>query len=183
MSASILVIGLNHSTAPVQIRERITFPGNEDGAVARSLLQVHGVEEAMILSTCNRAEIIAVTDTAETVSPRLIEEIANIHGLDPEPFRGFLYLKEGPEAVQHVFRVASSLDSMVLGEPQILGQVKEGYKTGRNFQRDGAHVESADAPCFFCRKTREIGDGNRNGGRLRRLCGGGTREEDTWRPE
>ncbi len=152
MSASILVIGLNHSTAPVAIREKITFPGNEDGAVARSLLQVDGVEEAMILSTCNRGEIIAVAEDPEPVSRRLIQEIGAIHGLDTEPFRRFLYLKEGPEAVQHVFRVASSLDSMVLGEPQILGQVKEGYKRAATANATGPILNRLMHRAFFAAK-------------------------------
>jgi glutamyl-tRNA reductase len=152
VSASVLVIGLNHSTAPVAIREQITFPGNEDGALARTLLQVDGVEEAMILSTCNRGEIIAVAGAPEEVSQRLVQEIGNIHGLDTEPFFRFLYLKEGPEAVQHVFRVASSLDSMVLGEPQILGQVKEAYKRAATANATGPILNRLMHRAFFAAK-------------------------------
>jgi glutamyl-tRNA reductase len=152
MSASVLVIGLNHSTAPVEIREKITFPGDLDGAVARGLLQVYGVEEAMILSTCNRAEVITVTDDPETVSGRLIQEIGSIHGLDSGPLRKFLYIKEGPEAVRHVFRVASSLDSMVLGEPQILGQVKEGYKRAAGVNATGPILNRLMHRAFFAAK-------------------------------
>jgi glutamyl-tRNA reductase len=152
VSASILVIGLNHSTAPVAIREKITFPGDQEGAVARSLLHVDGVEEAMILSTCNRAEVIAVADVPEMVSERLIQEIGAIHGLDAEPIRRFLYIKQNREAVQHVFRVASSLDSMVIGEPQILGQVKEGFRRAAAANGTGPILNRLMHRAFFAAK-------------------------------
>ena len=116
MNSEILVIGLNHSTAPVQIREKITFPGDEEGRVTRSFADLDGIEEAMILSTCNRAEIIVTAEDAADSREILIETIGSVHGLDPEPFRPFLYVKEGEHAILHVFRVAASLDSMVVGE-------------------------------------------------------------------
>jgi glutamyl-tRNA reductase len=153
VSGTILVIGLNHSTAPVAIREKITFPGDQEGGVSQRLLQVDGVEETMILSTCNRAEIIAVTDDPEVVSERLIQEMGTIHDLvDTDPFRKFLYLKTGPEAVRHVFRVASSLDSMVLGEPQILGQVKEGFRRAAAVNATGPMLNRLMHRAFFAAK-------------------------------
>ena len=90
MSVSLLVIGLNHSTAPVEVRERISFPGDQDGKVTGLIADVPGVEEAMILSTCNRAEIIV---TAEESAPdsrdQLIDAIGSIHGVEPKLFRDF----------------------------------------------------------------------------------------------
>lgn len=153
MSGSILVIGLNHATAPVAIREKITFPGDQNGDVSLRLLGVEGVDEAMVLSTCNRAEIIGVSGDPETVSERLVREIGNIHGLlDTEPFRKFLYVKHGPDAVRHVFRVASSLDSMVLGEPQILGQVKEGFRRAASVNATGPMLNRLMHRAFFAAK-------------------------------
>ncbi|MGO9568390.1 MAG: glutamyl-tRNA reductase [Desulfomonilaceae bacterium] len=152
MNSEILVIGLNHSTAPVQIREKITFPGDGEGRVTRSFADVEGVEEAIIISTCNRAEIIVTAEIEAGSSERLIQAMGSIHGLDLEPFRGFLYVKEGEEAIRHVFRVAASLDSMVVGEPQILGQVKEGYRRAANVNATGPILNRLMHRAFFTAK-------------------------------
>jgi glutamyl-tRNA reductase len=152
MNSVILVIGLNHSTAPVQIRERITFPGDDEGRVTRSFAEVAGVEEAMILSTCNRAEIIVTAENPVESRERIITAIGSVHGIDPEPLKSFLYVKEGPEAIRHVFRVAASLDSMVLGEPQILGQVKEGYRRAANVNATGPILNRLMHRAFFTAK-------------------------------
>ncbi len=152
MNSEILVIGLNHSTAPVQIREKITFPGDEEGRVTRSFADLDGIEEAMILSTCNRAEIIVTAEDAVESRARLIDAIGSVHGLDPEPFIPFLYVKEGEDAILHVFRVAASLDSMVVGEPQILGQVKEGYRRAANVNATGPILNRLMHRAFFTAK-------------------------------
>jgi glutamyl-tRNA reductase len=152
MMSEILVIGLNHVTAPVEIRERITFPGDETGQVTRSLLGVEGIQEAVIVSTCNRSEVIVAADNAENTTEGLISFVAGIHGLDAEPLKTFLYLKKGAEAVRHVFRVASSLDSMVIGEPQILGQVKEGYSRAANAGTTGPMLNRLMHRAFFSAK-------------------------------
>lgn len=149
---SILVIGLNHSTAPVEVRERITFPGDSEGKVTRFFADLQGVEEAMILSTCNRAEVITSADDAEARQELLIQAIGEVHGLDPNPFREFLYVKSDAEAVRHVFRVAASLDSMVIGEPQILGQVKEGYKRATEVNATGPILNRLMHRAFFAAK-------------------------------
>jgi glutamyl-tRNA reductase len=124
----ILLVGLNHSTAPVEVRERITFQGDADGAITRGMAQIPGVQEALIISTCNRAEVLAVCSSPELVERRVIDHIGSIHESAPADFRNYLYTFCGEDAVRHLFRVASSLDSMVIGEPQILGQVKESYR-------------------------------------------------------
>ncbi|MCA1960279.1 MAG: glutamyl-tRNA reductase [Desulfomonile sp.] len=148
----IMVIGLNHSTAPVEIRERITFPGDHDGAVARMIGDVEGVEEAIVLSTCNRAEIVVTTKDVEESRERLIRTIGEIHGQDPSVFRSYLYVRHGADAVRHVFRVAASLDSMVLGEPQILGQVKEGYRRATKARTTGPILNRLMHRAFFTAK-------------------------------
>jgi glutamyl-tRNA reductase len=152
MNSVILVIGLNHSTAPVQIRERMTFPGDDEGRVTRSFADVDGVEEAMILSTCNRAEIIVTATNPVESRERIISAIGSVHGIDPEPLKSFLYVKEGSEAIRHVFRVAASLDSMVVGEPQILGQVKEGYRRAANVNATGPILNRLMHRAFFTAK-------------------------------
>lgn len=148
----ILVVGLNHSTAPVEIRERITFPGNQEGQVTFSMSQAPGVEEAIILSTCNRAEVIATSEQPELGLETIVETVGKIHGLAREEFQDYLYLLRGAQAVQHLFRVASSLDSMVLGEPQILGQVKEGYGLASKVNATGPILNRLLHRAFFTAK-------------------------------
>lgn len=152
MSAELLVIGLNHATAPVEIREKVTFPGDDQGEVTRGLLQIEQVLEAMILSTCNRAELIVMTENPEVTCENLVQAIGRFHCLDMDPFRKFLYFKQGAEAVRHLFRVASSLDSMVLGEPQILGQVKEGYRRAAKAHATGPIMNRLMHRAFFAAK-------------------------------
>ncbi len=152
MMSEILLIGLNHVTAPIEIRERITFPGDEAGQVTRSMLGVEGIQEAVLVSTCNRSEVIVAAEDVENTTQRLINFVADIHGLDADPLKTFLYIKKGEEAVRHVFRVASSLDSMVLGEPQILGQVKEGYSRASNANATGPILNRLMHRAFFSAK-------------------------------
>ncbi len=124
---SLLAIGLNHKNAPVSIRERVTFGPDIIVGALRSLTQRPGIEEAIILSTCNRTEVYcALTDAApEDISHWLSE----FHGLELETISPYLYGHENRKGVQHLLNVACGLDSMVLGEPQILGQVKQAYQT------------------------------------------------------
>ncbi|MCX5860505.1 MAG: glutamyl-tRNA reductase [Deltaproteobacteria bacterium] len=152
MSCEVLLIGLNHSTAPVSVREQITFPGNQDGEVAHRLLSVEGVGEAIIFSTCNRSEILSVAEDASATTPRLINAISLINAIKPESFMDHLYVKVGTDAVRHVFRVASSLDSMVVGEPQVLGQVKECYKRASAVNATGPILNRLMHKAFFTAK-------------------------------
>jgi glutamyl-tRNA reductase len=121
----ILVVGLNHETASVAVREALAFPKERLPEALARLRAEAGLEEAMILSTCNRVEVYgrASAPVAEAVAVFL----ARFHARPLEELEPHLYRLEGEEAVRHAFRVAASLDSMVLGEPQILGQVKEAY--------------------------------------------------------
>ena len=132
---SLLAIGLNHKTAPVDIRERITFGPDIIVGALRSLLEIPGVEEAVILSTCNRTEIYCGLAGAE--QDEISQWLGNFHGLELETISPYLYRHEGKEAIQHLLQVACGLDSMVLGEPQILGQVKSAYQTANNAKATG----------------------------------------------
>jgi glutamyl-tRNA reductase len=147
-----IVLGVNHTTAPVLVRERITFPGNQDGAVSRLVAQTKGVEECVILSTCNRAEVIAAVDDCEEVSERLVQLVAQIHGLGANSLMPHLYVKMKSEAIRHVFRVTSSLDSMVLGEPQIVGQVKAAFKRDAAANTTGPLINRLMHRAFFTAK-------------------------------
>jgi glutamyl-tRNA reductase len=123
----IVVVGLNHETAPVAVREALAFPKDRlDEALAR-VRDETGLGEAMILSTCNRVEVYGRTSAATSPSAAIAAFLAQFHQKQPGEIEPHLYRLEGEEAVRHAFRVAASLDSMVLGEPQILGQVKEAY--------------------------------------------------------
>lgn len=131
----LLAIGLNHTTAPVTIRERVTFGPDIIVAALRSLTELAGVYEAIILSTCNRTELYCHADSDAQELTR--EWLAGFHGLAVEDIAPYLYFHEDRAAVTHLLSVASGLDSLVLGEPQILGQVKNAYKTACEAGRTG----------------------------------------------
>ena len=122
------LLGVNHRTAPVEVRERLAIPERKLPEALQQLMSVPGVTEGLILSTCNRVEILAQTANGSTDLRGFLKQYFDV---DPTPYEPHLYELRQDEAVRHVFRVASSLDSMVIGEPQILGQVKEAYATAR----------------------------------------------------
>ncbi|ABA90299.1 glutamyl-tRNA reductase [Syntrophotalea carbinolica DSM 2380] len=122
-----LVIGLSHKTAPVELRERISFSSDDPGGVLRAITALPGISEGMILSTCNRVEVYAASGDPAGGCACLQRFMAEHHGLDEAQLKPHLYIHSGRDAIRHLFRVASSLDSMILGEPQILGQLKEAY--------------------------------------------------------
>jgi len=123
----VLVIGINHKTAPVEIRETLSFSVEEVGRSLRRVLEIPEFAENIILSTCNRVEIYATTRDVERGIVALKNFLAEYHGVSLGEFEESLYVHLGNAAIRHIFRVASSLDSMVVGEPQILGQIKEAH--------------------------------------------------------
>ncbi len=127
----LFVTGLNHRTAPVEVRERLAFHENGLPEALGSLKKRPGLLEGMILSTCNRVEITVAAE--EQASAETIEHfIAESRSVEREWLSPFLYRHDGPDAIRHLFRVASSLDSMVVGEPQILGQLKNAYAAAKD---------------------------------------------------
>jgi glutamyl-tRNA reductase len=123
----IVVVGVSHRTAPLEVREALGFQAERVPEALGRLRGEKGFAEAMILSTCNRVEVYAFgTDPLSAAS--IVGFFGEFHGKKPAEFESYLYMVEGEEAVRHAFRVAASLDSMVLGEPQILGQVKDAYE-------------------------------------------------------
>ena len=124
---SILVVGLSHKTAPIEVREKLNFPEATVSDALRKLVSYEGIREGLILSTCNRVEIYAsVQDSANGIE-RIKQFISEYHGLSREALDQSLYVYPDAPGVRHTFRVASSLDSMVLGEAQILGQLKDAF--------------------------------------------------------
>lgn len=121
----IVVVGLSHKTSTLELREALAFSGDQLAAALSRLREEAGAREAMILSTCNRVEIYAQSE--EGGAERVARFLATYHGRQLEDLQPAVYRLDGANAVRHAFRVAASLDSMVLGEPQILGQVKAAY--------------------------------------------------------
>jgi glutamyl-tRNA reductase len=128
----LLVTGLSHKTAPVEMRERLAFRPDGLPSALSELRSHEGVAEALILSTCNRVEIAVAAEEGYQPKEIVHEFLAVRNGLDPEVLQQHLYNHEDREAVHHLFRVASSLDSMVIGEPQILGQLKTAYAAAKS---------------------------------------------------
>lgn len=122
----VVTLGLNHKTAPVPVRERVVISGERLDAALLALAARPGVREAAVISTCNRTEIHAVL--APEATPAILQRwLENEQNLEPEWLSPYLYVYEGQQAIQHLLRVGAGLDSLVLGEPQILGQAKLAY--------------------------------------------------------
>ncbi len=119
------ILGLNHTTAPVELREQVVFTGVEIDRVLAAVTQLDGVTEAVVLSTCNRTEFFV--ETTASGQQLLRNWLHEDQGLD-QPARDALFILDKEAAIQHLFRVACGLDSMVLGEPQILGQLKDAFR-------------------------------------------------------
>jgi glutamyl-tRNA reductase len=125
----LLALGLNHQTAPVALREQVAFGPNDLAAALAELRAEPGVDEAVLLSTCNRTEIYCAVEAGAEQQPA--HWLARHHQLNHERLDPYLYRRQDGDAVRHLFRVATGLDSLVLGEPQILGQVKDAYQQAR----------------------------------------------------
>ncbi len=142
----LVLLGINHNTAPIEVRERLAIPSGRLADATRTLLHQPGIREGLILSTCNRVELLTLQDDAETTQPQtkadLLRFLHEYFAVPPNDIQPHLYEFREREAVRHLFRVASSLDSMVVGEPQILGQVKESYTIAREVGAVSTHLES-----------------------------------------
>jgi len=123
----IVIVGLSHKTAPVEIRERVAFAPTAMEKPLCQLAALPMVSESLIVSTCNRVELYVVSKDPDAAKTALRRFLADYHGLPFDDLDSHLYDYSGEEAIHHLFRVASSLDSMVIGEPQILGQIKTAY--------------------------------------------------------
>ena len=132
MEEKLLIAGVNHRTAPVAVRERLAYGDGEiAAALARLKQRAPALAESALISTCNRVEIIGVAADAAHAIDEAIGFLATDREVDARLFAGALYRFEGPDAARHLFRVGASLDSMVVGEPQILGQLRSALATGQ----------------------------------------------------
>ena len=141
----LVLLGINHNTAPIEVRERLAIPSTRLADATRTLLHQPGIREGLILSTCNRVELLTLQDDTETQPQTKTDLLRFLHeyfSVPPNDIQPHLYEHHDREAVRHLFRVASSLDSMVVGEPQILGQVKESYTIAREVGAVSTHLES-----------------------------------------
>ena len=155
---TLALIGVNYKTAPIELRERIAISREELLETTRALAAMPGVLECMIVSTCNRVELLAAVDSPDA---DLAGFLRRRFGLDPELIAPHIYEQYDRDAVRHLFRVAASLDSMVVGEPQILGQVKEAFAIARASGTVATQLEhlmqSAFAAAKKVRSETEIG--------------------------
>ena len=142
------LLGVNHKTAPVEVRERLAIPEWRLEEATRRLLQYPGVAECVVFSTCNRVEFAVASESG-----------ADLHGFirdylltDVSALREHLYEHSGDDVVRHVFRVAASLDSMIVGEPQILGQVKHAYAIGKAVGSVQANLDALLSRAFSVAK-------------------------------
>lgn len=133
----LLAIGLSHRTAPVELRECVDFSRTGLTPALTALSAQTSCAEAVVLSTCNRTEIYAAADTTDAAE-EIGRFIGRYHSVDHERLARHLYCHQGADAARHLFRVAAGLDSLVVGEPQILGQVKKAYATAQDHQLTGA---------------------------------------------
>ncbi len=141
---SLVVIGINHRTAPVDIREKVVFAGDELPEALRELVRVPGVQESIIVSTCNRTELYCSTNAAppEATSQQLTQRLEHWHDLAAHnlDLHQSLYRLQDAQEIEHLFAVACGLDSLVLGEPQILGQLKDAYRAAHDQGTTGLYL-------------------------------------------
>ncbi len=150
--SEIILLGLNHKTAPVALRECLAFDAQETTVALEALNKLPAIGESMLISTCNRVEVLLVTDDPDTALKSVRKLIAEFRDVPVEAFDDALYVHRGEDAVRHVFRVAASLDSMIVGEPQILGQIKEAYRSATQRKTSGVILNRLLHRTFFVAK-------------------------------
>ncbi|HAZ53481.1 MAG TPA: glutamyl-tRNA reductase [Franconibacter helveticus] len=138
---TLLALGINHKTAPVSLRERVTFSPDTLDQALESLLAQPMVQGGVVLSTCNRTELYLSVEEQENLHDRLVRWLCDYHNLNEEEVRNSLYWHHDNAAVSHLMRVASGLDSLVLGEPQILGQVKKAFADSQRGHAKASELE------------------------------------------
>ncbi len=158
----IILIGLNHKTASVEIRECLGFDGDDHDKAVEKLQALETVKEVLLVSTCNRVEVLLTSTAVDTAVDAVIGFLSEYNNIPARDFKDKLYVHTGQDAVRHVFRVAASLDSMVVGEPQILGQIKDAYRRATLKKTSGVILNRLLHKTFFVAKRirTETGIGN-----------------------
>jgi len=150
--SEIILLGLNHETAPVELRECIAFSEDESANALESLIKEPVISEVLLSSTCNRVEVLLVSDNIDLAVATAKKYISEFNKIPVTEFENALYIHVGDAAVRHVFRVAASLDSMIVGEPQILGQIKGAYRTATEKKASGVILNRLLHRTFFVAK-------------------------------
>ena len=135
MRINIINIGMNHESAPVELRECLANDSENSGHVLAAMRESEYIREGIFISTCNRVEALFTTDKPEEAQKSIISVLSRIGDISEEIFMSNIYIHKDSEALKHIFRVASSLDSMVVGEPQILGQIKDAYHQAASVEK------------------------------------------------
>jgi len=148
----IILFGLNHKTAPLELREKFAFSHEETIYALKKLHGLSTIRELLIYSTCNRVEMMITSHDKKQALSATRQFISEFKGIPVKNYSDYIYMHTGAEAVRHLFRVASSLDSMVVGEPQILGQVKEAYSTATKNKASGVILNRLLHRAFFVAK-------------------------------
>lgn len=138
---TLLALGINHKTAPVALREKVSFSPDTMGDALNNLLQQPAVRGGVVLSTCNRTELYLSMEDKENSHEQLIRWLCQYHQIEPNELKSSVYWHQDNQAVSHLMRVASGLDSLVLGEPQILGQVKKAFADSQNYHSLSSELE------------------------------------------
>jgi glutamyl-tRNA reductase len=176
----ILLLGVSHHTAPIDLRERLAFPAERIAPALGLIAQQPGVGESVLLSTCNRTEMYVTCEDAPSSRDRLARFLCDYHRLDAQGIEPHLYTQNETDAVRHLFRVAAGLDSLVVGEPQILGQVKQAFNVATQEQRTGATLNRLFHHAFTVGKRVRAETGLADGavsvsyaalGLARKICG------------
>ena len=144
----LILVGTNHMRSPMEFRERLSFSGDKLNEALRDLYWVEGVGECLILSTCNRTEFLALFEAHSYKPGRIIDFVAELSGYSPEKVKEYTYYHKNEETARHIFRVAGGLNSMVLGETQILGQVKDAYRAAVKAKTSGPVLNKLMHTCF-----------------------------------
>ncbi|MDE1236665.1 glutamyl-tRNA reductase [Vibrio aestuarianus] len=147
---SLLAIGINHNTASVELREKVAFGPDKLSDALQQLASSSSVEGSVILSTCNRTEIYC--DVKSSSKSKVIDWLSQFHQVSPEELKPSLYIHEEQAAIRHLMRVSCGLDSLVLGEPQILGQVKQAYSDARDNNAADSAIEKLFQKAFSVAK-------------------------------
>jgi glutamyl-tRNA reductase len=149
---TLFVVGMSHKSAPVDVRERMGIGSESVEKFLQGLVSSPDIDECLVLSTCNRVEILGLSPDVSAAVTYAISYLGSFHGRDPSAMRNYFYIREDRDAVRHVLRVSSSLDSMVVGEPQILGQVKDSYRAATASDTSGPVLNRLLHRAFFTAK-------------------------------
>lgn len=149
--SQIVIVGTNHNHSPLRVREKLAFDNEKLDKYLHEIKSIKGIKEVMIISTCNRVEVLYVS--SDDRLDDVVGYLSRHSGIEKDELKRYLYVKRDMEAVRHVFRVAASLDSMVVGEPQILGQLKEAYKWSVEFYTSGVEINRIMRRAFHAAKV------------------------------